>query len=81
MDQTPLQGIHVVRPSGKIIKIENKNDKSISFAIHLKDAIISDEELTYTVRYAEDINGVYEAIGKSEKVNSNNILIYNIAKL
>ncbi|MCX4365511.1 MAG: hypothetical protein OSJ70_07045 [Bacilli bacterium] len=65
--------------TSKIIKIENKNDKSISFAIHLKDAIISDEELTYSVTYAEDINGVYEAIGKTEKVNSNNILIYNIA--
>lgn len=65
--------------TSKTIKIENENDKSISFAIHLTDAIISNEELTYNVAYSSLLDGVYESISKSDKVNSNNILIYNIA--
>lgn len=65
--------------TSKTIKIENENDKSISFAIHLTDAIISNEELTYNVAYSSLLDGVYESISKNDKVNSNNILIYNIA--
>lgn len=63
----------------KTIKIENNNDKSISFAIHLKDAIISNDDLTYSVAYANTLDGIYESISKSDKVDGNNILIYNIA--
>lgn len=65
--------------TSKTIKIENTNELSISFAIHLKDADISNDELTYNVTYADTLDGVYESISKSNKINSNNILIYNIA--
>lgn len=65
--------------TSKNIKISNPNEESISFAIHLKDSEISNEEVTYQVSYADKLDGIYEKISEYEKVNSNNILIYNIA--
>lgn len=65
--------------TSKTIKIENEQDKSISFAIHLKDADISNEELTYNVSYADSLDGVYEQVSKNNRINNNNILIYNVA--
>lgn len=63
----------------KTLKIINNNDKSVSFAIHLKDADINNNELTYQTSYAEELDGVYENLNDFEVINSNNILIYNIA--
>lgn len=63
----------------KMIKIINKNDKSISFAIGLKDASVSNDELTYQVSYASEEDGLYENLNEYEVINSNNFLIYNIA--
>ncbi len=65
--------------TSKTIKIGNNNAKSISFAIHLKDAFINNDDLTYQVSYADTLDGVYNNISASEKINNNNILIYNIA--
>jgi len=61
----------------KVIKIENKNDKDIIFALRLSDVEISNEELTYTLKYSSDSTN-YEVIEKNVSIYGDSILSYNL---